>query len=161
MWSHGVVQTLLLKVCSNEWVKGFTLSVCVCIQHAVYTGVAAVGGVITLLSFWWSEPPLAPAASAVKSKIPFLSGLKKTLTSPAFLCLMVVWGCGSGLFNALLTLLAQILCPYGYSDVRPLGEGVCVGCDCVCACVAGEKWFVGSSNGIHWFSWSYYRGCGH
>lgn len=39
--------------------------------------------------------------------------------TPMFWVLMVVWGCGSGMFNALLTLLPQILCPYGYSDVSP------------------------------------------
>lgn len=32
--------------------------------------------------------------------------------------LLAVWGCASGLFNALLTILPQILCPYGYTDVR-------------------------------------------
>ena len=36
---------------------------------------------------------------------------------PSFWVLLVVWGSASGMFNAFLTLLPQLLCPYGYSDV--------------------------------------------
>ena len=35
----------------------------------------------------------------------------------SFWVLLVVWGCGAGIFNALVTLLAQMLCSFGYSDV--------------------------------------------
>ena len=44
--------------------------------------------------------------------------ISQTLTSWPFWVLLVTWGAGAGLFNAFLTLLPQILCPYGYSDVR-------------------------------------------
>ena len=59
---------------------------------------------------------MAPAPSTHKDPVPLLQGLKQVLITPSFLLLLGIWGCSSGLFNAMLTLLAQILCPYGYSD---------------------------------------------
>ena len=44
----------------------------------------------------------------------------QTVTNCSFWVLLVIWGSGAGLFNALLTLLPQIVCPFGYSDVGPL-----------------------------------------
>ena len=64
----------------------------------------------------------------------------QTVTNGSFWVLMVIWGSGAGLFNALLTLLPQIVCPFGYSDVRALktlgysGLTVCV---CVCRLTQG------------------------
>ncbi len=86
------------------------------VQHLIYTVPAAVGAVCTVVAFWRNRPPLPPAPSAHKDPIPFLQGLKQALTTPSFLLLLGIWGCSSGLFNAMLTLLAQMLCPYGYSD---------------------------------------------
>lgn len=83
----------------------------------IYTVPAAVGAVLAVFAFWRNKPAVAPAPSAHKTEIPFLKGLKQTLTTPSFLCLLVVWGFSAGIFNALITLLAQMLCPYGYSDV--------------------------------------------
>lgn len=74
--------------------------------------------VTTFLAFWRKAPPIPPSSSADKVNIPFFKGLKTVLTNLSFWILLVIWGCGAGLFNALLTLLAQILCPYGYTDVR-------------------------------------------
>ena len=39
-------------------------------------------------------------------------------TNRTFWLLLVFWGCASAVFGTLLTLLAQVLCPYGYTDVR-------------------------------------------
>ena len=44
----------------------------------------------------------------------------QTLKNWNFWILLMMWGVGAGLFNALLTLLPQILCPFGYSDVSLL-----------------------------------------
>ena len=87
------------------------------VQHAVYTIPAAMGALLTFIAFWRSKPPVPPAPSAYRDPIPLFRGLKQVVTTPPFLLLLGVWGCSSGLFNALLTLLAQILCPFGYSDV--------------------------------------------
>lgn len=92
-----------------------------------YTVPALILIVATLLAFWYKAPPIPPAPSADKVSIPFFKGLKDVLTNLSFWVLLVVWGCSAGLFNALLTLLAQILCPFGYSDVRNMK---CLFSDC-------------------------------
>lgn len=89
----------------------------ICMQHLIYTTPALVGAICTGIAYWRPTPPLPPAPSAHSDHTPFLIGLKRVLTTPSFLLLLLIWGCSSGLFNAMLTLLAQILCPYGYSDV--------------------------------------------
>ena len=41
----------------------------------------------------------------------------QVVTNCSFWVLLTVWGTAAGMFNALLTLLAQVICPHGYSDV--------------------------------------------
>lgn len=84
---------------------------------AVYAVPAVVTAVMAAVAFWPNKPPAPPAPSADKINISFLQGLVKVLTNISFWVLLVVWGCGAGIFNALVTLLAQMLCPFGYSDV--------------------------------------------
>ena len=43
--------------------------------------------------------------------------LSQTLTNINFIVLLTVWGTASGVFNAILVILPQYLCPYGYSNV--------------------------------------------
>ena len=85
---------------------------------AVYSIPAVVTGLMTAVAFWPNKPPIPPAPSAEKVNISFLKGVGKVLTNLSFWVLLVVWGCGAGIFNALVTLLPQMLCPFGYSDVR-------------------------------------------
>jgi len=91
-------------------------------QHLIYTVPAVVGVVCTVIAYWWPTPPLPPAPSAHKEDSSFLAGLGRVLTTPSFLLLLVVWGCASGIFNALVTLLPQMVCPFGYSDVSNGGR---------------------------------------
>ena len=87
------------------------------LQMAVYAVPAVVTALMAAVAFWPKKPPVPPAPSADKVNISFLQGLVKVLTNISFWVLLVVWGCGAGIFNALVTLLAQMLCPFGYSDV--------------------------------------------
>ena len=41
----------------------------------------------------------------------------QTLRNVNFLFLLVVWGTAAGSVNALLIIVPQYLCPYGYSNV--------------------------------------------
>ena len=91
----------------------------------VYTIPAVIGAVWTVFAFWRKKPPIPPAPSAQKESIPFFKGLLRVLTNVSFLTLLLIWGCSAGLFNALVTLLPQILCPFGYTNVSV----------CVCVCV--------------------------
>ena len=84
----------------------------------VYTVPAILTALMTAVAFWPNKPPVPPAPSADKVNISFLQGIMKVLTNLSFWVLLIVWGCGAGIFNALVTLLAQMLCPFGYSDVR-------------------------------------------
>jgi hypothetical protein len=84
---------------------------------AVYAVPAVITSLMAAVAFWPNKPPVPPAPSADKVNISFLQGLLKVLTNISFWVLLVVWGCGAGIFNALVTLLAQMLCPFGYSDV--------------------------------------------
>ena len=87
------------------------------LQMVVYAVPAVVTALMAAVAFWPNKPPVPPAPSADKVNISFLQGLVKVLTNISFWVLLVVWGCGAGIFNALVTLLAQMLCPFGYSDV--------------------------------------------
>ena len=43
--------------------------------------------------------------------------LSQTVKNVNFWVLLAAWGCGAGVFNALLIILPQYLCPNGYSNV--------------------------------------------
>ena len=116
------------------------------VQLWIYTVPAGVATVVVAVAFWWSKPPLPPTATSDDNPSPpFFRGLwmvrmelvlsssplqthththththkhhLQTITNGSFWILMLVWGGGAGLFNALLTLLPQFVCPFGYSDV--------------------------------------------
>lgn len=77
---------------------------------------------------------------------------------------MLVWGGGAGLFNALLTLLPQIVCPYGYSDVSAeylRCSSLSIMCSvCVYVCIDRCR-FMGSIDDILWVGRSYNGWCFH
>lgn len=63
-----------------------------------------------------SDPPTPPGRSAAQKAMAFWPGIKKCMTSRAFLCLLLALGGGMGMFNALYTMMQQILCSRGYSN---------------------------------------------
>ncbi|XP_043370180.1 solute carrier family 49 member A3 isoform X2 [Dermochelys coriacea] len=63
-------------------------------------------------------PPTPPSASATYSTSqPFLTGLKMLLRNKPYIILMVCFGAGIGMFTCFSTLLEQILCVKGYSNM--------------------------------------------
>jgi len=82
----------------------------------VYTIPTAVGAVLTVFAFWWKRPTTHPSPSAEEESYSFFRGVTKVATNRMFWLLLVFWGCSSAVFGTLLTLLAQVLCPYGYTD---------------------------------------------
>ncbi|KAL5471610.1 hypothetical protein EMCRGX_G029740 [Ephydatia muelleri] len=86
----------------------------------IYVIPAAVAFLLTIIAFRKSKPDTPPAPSAnveEDSVLCFFHGLRQILGSCSFWGLMLVWGIGAGLFNAMITILPQMLCSYGYSDV--------------------------------------------
>ena len=47
-----------------------------------------------------------------------LNSTFQILQNKAYLVLMIAFGSGIGLFTSLTTLLEQVICPWGYNDVR-------------------------------------------
>jgi FLVCR family MFS transporter 7 len=105
----------------------------------IYTVPAGVATVVVAVAFWWSKPPLPPTATSDDNPSPpFFRGLWMTITNGSFWILMLVWGGGAGLFNALLTLLPQFVCPFGYSDTNAgLWGALMIFCGLVGATLAG------------------------
>ncbi|XP_025955135.2 solute carrier family 49 member A3 [Dromaius novaehollandiae] len=63
-------------------------------------------------------PPTPPSASATNSTSqPFLTGLKMLLRNKSYIILAVCFGGGIGMFTCFSSLLEQILCEKGYSNV--------------------------------------------
>ncbi len=81
--------------------------------YAIPGGVAAA----MMVGFCNSSPPTPPSASAAAVSESFVQGLKKIIRNPAFLLLLQVFGSGLGLFNTVSSLVEQVLCSRGYSDV--------------------------------------------
>nr|CAD2145073.1 unnamed protein product [Meloidogyne enterolobii] len=72
--------------------------------------------VVASVAITSSEPKIPPTLSASKPSYPFIEGIKKCFTSKQYLVLLLVMGGGIGMFNALYTLMQQLLCPSGYSN---------------------------------------------
>ena len=55
-------------------------------QLWIYTIPAGLFAAITLVAFWWSQPPIPPAPSAGKDDLPFLRGVWKVphFTTPPY-----------------------------------------------------------------------------
>ncbi|XP_010783392.1 solute carrier family 49 member A3 [Notothenia coriiceps] len=75
-----------------------------------------------------SSPPTPPSASAESSgSEPFVQGIKLLLMNRAYLVLMVCFGSGIAAFTCFSTLLEQILCVQGYSNVSAMHHGGLMG----------------------------------
>ena len=64
--------------------------------------------------------------------------------------MVAIFGTSSGMFNALVTIIPQYLCPYGYSDVRDILDYKLTIVFDVARC--GFMDFLAY---ILWFDWSY------
>jgi FLVCR family MFS transporter 7 len=84
----------------------------------VYAIPAGVGTVMTtaVFSVWGAKPPSPPSVSA-DEKSSFWDGLKNCWKFKAYVFLLISWGFGVGMFNAIQTFIEQLLCTRGYSDV--------------------------------------------
>ncbi|GAB6025023.1 Major facilitator super domain-containing protein 7 [Chamberlinius hualienensis] len=70
-----------------------------------------------------SKPPKPPSIGAAKAELihrenaqSYLKHLKKILRNKNFMILTLAIGGGMGLVSAMQTMMAQILCPWGYDD---------------------------------------------
>ena len=84
----------------------------------VVTMVPSVaGGLMAVLGVCHSEPPTPPSASAAAgAELAFFAGVRKCLKSRNYWWLLLALGGGIGMFNALYTVMQQMLCPTGYSN---------------------------------------------
>ncbi|XP_070541231.1 solute carrier family 49 member A3-like [Ptychodera flava] len=83
---------------------------------------SAFGTLLATFGLCNSLPPTPPSRAAERQDEPFWTGFKEILKIRSFWILMVLCGCGVGLFNAVSLLLEQILCPHGYT---PTFAGIC------------------------------------
>eukprot|EP00039_Didymoeca_costata_P005797 m.84733 g.84733 ORF g.84733 m.84733 type:complete len:468 (+) comp12978_c0_seq1:206-1609(+) len=103
----------------------------------VFAIPATVGFVVCVFLFK-DKPPTPPSASAHEESHPFFEGLRLVFRSPAFVMLFLAFGIGLGIFNAVSTLLAQMIAPQGYTpnDAGTFG-GILIGSGLVGAGIAG------------------------
>uniref|UniRef100_A0A8C2ZW06 Solute carrier family 49 member 3 n=1 Tax=Cyclopterus lumpus TaxID=8103 RepID=A0A8C2ZW06_CYCLU len=84
----------------------------------VYAVPACIVCFLATLGIRSSSPPTPPSASAVSSSSePYLQGIKLLLTNRAYLVLMLCFGSGVAVFTCFSTLLEQILCVQGYTNI--------------------------------------------
>uniref|UniRef100_A0A8C2ZUQ6 Solute carrier family 49 member 3 n=1 Tax=Cyclopterus lumpus TaxID=8103 RepID=A0A8C2ZUQ6_CYCLU len=87
-------------------------------QLLVYAVPACIVCFLATLGIRSSSPPTPPSASAVSSSSePYLQGIKLLLTNRAYLVLMLCFGSGVAVFTCFSTLLEQILCVQGYTNI--------------------------------------------
>eukprot|EP00898_Chlorokybus_atmophyticus_P006274 jgi/Chlat1/6648/Chrsp49S06146 len=77
------------------------------------------------------RPPLPPSASAARAEeeLPLVEGFKRVFSKVPYVVLFLSFGLALGVFNALTTLLEQIVKPYGYSsdDAGLFGGAIILG----------------------------------
>ncbi|KAI9877164.1 MAG: hypothetical protein M1830_004646 [Pleopsidium flavum] len=79
--------------------------------------ISIISSLATLPSFFIpSVPPTPPCASAAQPKTPLRTTARLILPSPSFWVLFLPFAIYVGLFNALSSLLNQILAPYAFSE---------------------------------------------
>eukprot|EP01137_Pigoraptor_chileana_P030615 Opistho-2@17354 len=86
-------------IATMNWIFAIPASVCVVIAVA----------------FLRDAPPTHPSASAEDVSDSFSVGLRKLIHNRHYLLLLCAFGIGVGIFNAVSTLLEQIVLPHGYN----------------------------------------------
>ncbi|KAI9761497.1 MAG: ubiquinol--cytochrome-c reductase subunit 6 [Chaenotheca gracillima] len=85
--------------------------------------IAIIASIATIPSFFIpSGPPTPPCPSAAESKIPLRQTWRFVLSSVEFWLIFIPFAVYVALFNAISTLLNQILAPHGYSETA---AGIC------------------------------------
>ncbi|XP_041476852.1 solute carrier family 49 member A3-like isoform X1 [Lytechinus variegatus] len=84
----------------------------------VYMIPGIVSGVlaVVVMCYCKNAPPTPPSASAASHHSSFFSGLKQIIRIKAFWVLFIVFGAGLAVFNSIITIIEEVLCPVGYSD---------------------------------------------
>ncbi|XP_003383915.1 PREDICTED: major facilitator superfamily domain-containing protein 7-a-like [Amphimedon queenslandica] len=82
----------------------------------VYIIPAGVGALLSFSFIYRSSPPIPPTASGDTPNLPFVKGLKSAFKNVNFWVLLTTYGVGAGVFNAVLIIIPQYVCPYGYSN---------------------------------------------
>lgn len=77
--------------------------------------VGAVLATFFITSNGPSRPPSFGGMNATSIKV--ADGVRKNIRNPMFMILVVCLGGGIGLYASFATLLEQVLCPWGYTDV--------------------------------------------
>lgn len=98
----------------------FTFAVVVVWQLAIQSIPAFLAVIMATFGICSSNPPTPPSSSAETPSEPFIIGVKKLAKNKMYWLLALAIGGGIGLFSVLTTLLSQILCPWGYTDVSAL-----------------------------------------
>eukprot|EP01136_Pigoraptor_vietnamica_P017044 Opistho-1_new@61670 len=76
--------------------------------------IPASVALVIAVAFLRAEPPTHPSASAEDVSDSFMVGLRKLARNRHYLLLLTAFGIGVGIFNAVSTLLEQIVRPHGY-----------------------------------------------
>ncbi|KAF9087668.1 hypothetical protein BGX23_007962 [Mortierella sp. AD031] len=110
-FSAALAQLVIPAITTNTLAVKDTVLIC-----AVLSAVALLP---TL--FIAERPPTPPSPSAAEALLstkeePFLISLKKALTNPQFLLMMLVFGTFTACFSSFTALIAQFTAPYGYSS---------------------------------------------
>lgn len=65
----------------------------------------------------WKRRPAIPPSSSSCNEMNVWHGIKRLVRNYQFIFLLIVWSFLCGLFNVVLTLLPQFLCPFGYTNL--------------------------------------------
>eukprot|EP00040_Diaphanoeca_grandis_P030334 m.179177 g.179177 ORF g.179177 m.179177 type:complete len:529 (-) comp31960_c0_seq2:41-1627(-) len=99
--------------------------------------VACVGFLVTLV-FMQSRPPTRASFSSDEEREDFFAGLKVLVRNWKYWCLCVAFGVGTGVFNGISTLMAQIITGEGYTETEAgFASAALIGAGLVGAIVAG------------------------
>ncbi|CAF4747855.1 unnamed protein product, partial [Rotaria socialis] len=77
---------------------------------------ALLAGILSL-GIRSAEPPTQSCKAVVHIPQPFLLSLKRLYRSKSYVVLFIGCGIAIGCFNALSTLVEQMMCPFGYDNV--------------------------------------------
>ncbi|CAF0830594.1 unnamed protein product [Rotaria sordida] len=93
--------------------------------------IPAILAGILCLGIRSSQPPTPSCKAVVHTQQPFILSLKRLYRSKSYVVLFIGCGIAIGCFNALSTLVQQMMCPFGYDNVT---VGICLG------------WFIGAGS---------------
>jgi cyanate permease len=81
----------------------------------LFWGIAAATAFVLFAVISREHPPTAPGPEGSDARTLVFTGLKKMLTDPGFVLLLVIFFFGLGMFNGVTTWIEQILAPRGFN----------------------------------------------